>query len=107
MPTNLNTTRKPKPTARRIASWLFLPIRIAIGVLIVVFDLVVTRFLVAGILTGIIWIPLHFAVDLGYGYWIWPTLPVGALLMGLWDGCDIFGIRSYFSRLLQLTEDEG
>ncbi|MCU0721366.1 MAG: hypothetical protein MUC83_16770 [Pirellula sp.] len=86
--------------------WLLLPLRIPIEILVTLFDLTLSRHLIAAIVVSIIWTPLHFAIDLSFEYWLWPTVILGVCLTGLWEGCDIFIVRPYLSRWLLIPYDD-
>ena len=78
---------------------LVFPLWILAEVAVTLFDMVGSRYLVALLMVGIVWLPLHLLFDAGIGYWLWPSLVFGVFLCGLWDRCEIFTARRPLSRL--------
>jgi hypothetical protein len=76
-------------------------------VVVILFDLIVSRYLVAAAVVGVFWVPAYFVFDAGSRSFFWPTLLLGMLLCGLWEGCPIFTIRDYVARfgLVQSRDD--
>lgn len=90
---------------RALSWWLLLPFRFVAEVTVGLYDFILSRYLVAAVLVGIIWVPLHLIWGISTGYYIWPTLIIGLILTGLWEGCSIFTIRHRVPRWMLLRED--
>lgn len=96
---------KNRKLVRGVIWWILLPFRIFIEVLVTLFDMALSRYLIAGMVVGVVWTQLHLATDLSSKYWMWPTVVLGMCLTGLWDGCDIFTIRAILSRWLLIRHE--
>jgi len=86
--------------------WTLFPFRLVLEIVVTLFDMTLSRYLIAGIVVGIVWAPLHLAMGTSFQYWLWPTLALGLCLTGLWEGCDIFIVRPYLSRWLLIPYEE-
>jgi len=75
--------------------WLLFPMRLVGEILVTLFDMVFSRYLIAFVIVGFFWLPLHLIFETKVAYLFWPTLVFGTCLCGLWDACNIFGIRRY------------
>lgn len=69
------------------------PLRIISEILVTLFDMLVSRYLLAAVIIGIVWAPCHFIFGATRGWYVWPTVVLGMAFCGLWDGCQIFTIR--------------
>lgn len=76
------------------------PLRLSVTLFVTIFDLLISRYLLALPCVALIWLPLHFAAGLNIWYLYWPTIILGTMLAGLWEGCDIFVINRYVPRWL-------
>ena len=85
--------------------WFLFPLRVVFMIVVGIFDSVLSRYLVAVILVGLIWGPLHLLWGISVNYFTWPTLIFGILLTGLWEGCSIFTIRNWVPRWMMLRDD--
>ena len=83
----------------RLLKLLLLPLKIVLEIVVTLFDMVVSRHIVAAIVVGAFWLPCHFAFHASIAYFIWPTVILGLMLCGLWDGCEIITIRGRLSRI--------
>jgi len=82
-----------------LAKWCIIaPLLCVAEVVVIVFDLVVSRYLVAAAVVGVFWLPAYFVLDAGRRSFFWPPLVLGMLLCGLWEGCPIFTIRDYVAK---------
>jgi hypothetical protein len=86
-------------TVKYLSKWLLLfPLSCLAEVLVVLFDMVISRYLIAACVVGAIWGPCHFLFGAGLRSFFWPTLVIGCTLCGLWDGDRIFTIRKYLAK---------
>jgi hypothetical protein len=82
-----------------VLSWfVVVPARLLVEVLVTLFDMVISRYVIATILVAVFWLPCYFLFRASFGYLYWPSLVLGLVLCGLWDGCDIFTVRPFLSR---------
>gem|GEM_PF-4248186 len=86
--------------------WVLLPIRVVITIAVVLFDTVMSRYLISMIIVGVIWGPLYLIWGLSTNYFIYPSIIIGTCLCGLWDTCKIFTIHSYLPRWMTFISDE-
>ncbi len=86
--------------------WLLFPVRLLLEIVVTLFDLLISRYLVAAVAVGTVWLPLHYAFGLSFKYWLWPTLALGLALCGLWEGCNIFVVRPYFGKWVLVPCDK-
>lgn len=91
---------------RGLVWWILLPVRIPLEIAVILFDLTLSRHLIAAIVVGVFWGPMHLMIDLSYTYWFWPSLVIGCCLTGLWDGCEILTVRPYLARWLLLSDND-
>lgn len=91
---------------RGIGWWLLLPIRLLVEIPLWLFDWFLNRFVIAGLVVGLVWIPLHYLIGLSFNYWYWPTVILGIGLTGLWEGCEMFTLRPLLPSALLLTAPE-
>jgi hypothetical protein len=90
-------------TGSRVVGWLVFPLRLALEIFVILFDLILSRYLIAAAVVALIWIPFYLIASIHYKYWLWPTLILGCGLTGLWDGCKVLTIRQYFGKWLLLS----
>ena len=83
----------------RLAGLVLLPLKIALEIAVTLFDMAVSRYIVAAMGVGVFWLPCHFIWQVSIAYFIWPTVIAGSMLCGLWEGCDIFTIRPRLSKI--------
>ncbi len=84
---------------RLLTKWLILfPLRCVAEVIVVLFDMVVSRYLVAAVVVGLFWVPSHFLFGATLSLFLWPTAVLGVAFCGLWDGCEVFTIRHYLAK---------
>ena len=96
---------KPPAIFRGLTCWLLFPLRLILEIIVTLFDLTLSRHLMAAIAVGIVWLPLHLIADISYKYWLWPSLVIGLALTGLWEGCNIFVIRPYLGNWVLIPDD--
>ena len=73
----------------RIVKFIVLPFRFFVDVIVWFFNVVISRYVVA----GVFWGPFYFLDAITYEGWLWHTGITGLILTGLWDGCSMFQIR--------------
>ena len=101
-PDSVATSSHQSPTSpqKGLAWWLFFPARLTVEIFVTLFDMILSRYLIAGALVSIFWLPCYFLFGFSLVTWVWPTVILGACLCGLWDGCHMLEIRPYFSRFV-------
>jgi hypothetical protein len=77
---------------------IFFPLRCVAEVIAVLFDMIVSRYLVAAVIVGLFWVPSHFLFGAKPSSFLWPTVILGVAFCGLWDGCEVFTIRDYLAK---------
>jgi hypothetical protein len=92
---------------RRTLQLLILPLRIIAEIFVAIFDMVISRYLLAASLISVLWVPCYLIFDASRGWFLWPSLVLGMAFCGLWDGCQIFTIRDYVAKtgLIQSWSD--
>jgi len=84
---------------RQLTKWLFIfPLRCIAEVSVVLFDMIVSRYLVAACVVGLFWLPCYWLFGASSSSFLWPTVLLGVAFCGLWDGCQIFTIRDYLAK---------
>ena len=84
----------------RLKWWAMFPLRLLVEIVVVLIDTMLSRYVIAGVIVGVVWIPCHFLFDASFKAWMWPTLVLGLCLIGLWEGCHMFEIRPYLANLV-------
>lgn len=100
---------------RHLLRWtiLFLafPFRLLATLLLMAFDLVLSRWLIALPVVTLVWLPLYFLLNLSMMYLVVGTIILGTMLAGLWEGCSMFVLHPlvpkwvYFQAPLPLLID--
>lgn len=95
----------PLTATDRLKWWAIFPVRLFVEIAVVLIDTMLSRYIIAGAVVGVFWVPCHFLFDASFKAWMWPTIILGLGLIGLWEGCHMFEIRPYFANLV-LTPPE-
>lgn len=85
--------------------WLLFPLRLILEIIVTLFDLTLSRHLMAAVAVGIVWLPFHLIAGINYNYWLWPSLIIGLALTGLWEGCNIYVIRPYLGNWVLIPDN--
>ena len=93
-----------KPKCSRWRSIALFILRLPAEIFVLIFDAVISRFIVAAAVVSVAWIPLHFLIGLGRGWLEWPSFILGVMLMGLWDTCSILTVGPLFSKFRLIQE---
>ena len=78
--------------------WLLFPLRVLAELCVIIFDMMLSRYLLAAAIVGVIWLPIYLLFGASHGWFIWPSVVLGMAFCGLWDGCQIFTIRDYVAK---------
>ncbi|MDB5385193.1 MAG: hypothetical protein JWM11_839 [Planctomycetaceae bacterium] len=78
--------------------------RLILEIFVTLFDLIVSRYLIAATIVGVIWLPFYLFASAHYKYWLWSSLILGCGLTGLWDGCQLFALRPFLSKWLFIRD---
>jgi|JI9StandDraft_1071089.scaffolds.fasta_scaffold06768_10 hypothetical protein len=89
----------------RLKSWAIFPFRLLVEIAVILIDTMLSRYVIAGAIVGVVWIPCHFLFDASFKAWMWPTLVLGLCLIGLWEGCHMFEIRPYLANLVLIPPE--
>lgn len=85
----------------RLATLLLLfPLRFLVSLFVMLFDMFISRCLVALPVAAVFWLPLYLLADVGLVWLFRGTIVLGTLLAGLWDGCSIYTLRPYLPKWL-------
>lgn len=76
---------------------LFL-IRLAVTVSVSFFDWILSRYLVAGVIVGVLWLPAFWLWRVSESWFTVPTTILGFVLCALWEGCEIFTVGHFFEK---------
>ena len=84
---------------RRLIKWLVVfPLRCIAEVAVLLFDMIVSRYLIAACVVAVFWVPSYLLFGATHSSFSWPTLVLGVVLCGLWEGCQIFAIRDFLAK---------
>lgn len=86
----------PNP-ARTWRWWAVFPLRLLLEIFVTLFDITLSRYLIAAIPVLMIWVPFKLAFNASISFLVWPIVVGGLALTGLWEGCHMYEIRPYFA----------